>query len=368
MKSTRYFGCLLGVIMAMAGANAQKLKPGFDRAEYIELMSVFARQVDTLPANTPIPKPQRFRFVYRSPVVGLDNRWDLWTSPDSVAVLCIRGTTLEPAGWLENFYAAMVPAKGHIVLTNDYKFDYQLAEDPRAAVHVGWLIGTAFLAQDMRPRIDSCVKAGIQHFYIMGHSQGGAIAYLMTSHLRQLQRAGAIPTGVTFKTYCSAAPKPGNLQYASEYEALTAGGWGFNVVNAADWVPEMPVTIQTLDDFNPINPFAGAPELIRKQKFPKRLAMRYVFNQLARPARKARDNYRKYLGNFAGKYVKTNLKEYVPPTFYPSTAYVRTGTIISLIPDAEYYKTYPQEKGKIFVNHVIMPYIDLVRRMPEPRR
>ena len=355
---------LIACLGMAVSTRAQKLTPGFDKAEYIELLSVFARQVDTLPANSPIPKPQRFSFAYRSPIVGLDNRWDLWTSPDSVAVISSRGTTLNPVGWLENFYAAMVPAKGNIILSNDYRFDYQLATDPRAAVHIGWLIGTAFLAQDIQPRLDSCVKKGITSFYVMGHSQGGAIAYLMTAHLKQLQRTGKIPASVQFKTYCSAAPKPGNLQFAYAYEAMTVGGWSFNVVNAADWVPEMPITIQTLDDFNPVNPFANAPALIKKQPFPKNLALRYVFNRLSKPAQKARNIYRKYLGAYASRYVKTNLNEYVPPTFYQSSDYVRTGTIISLVPDEAYYKKYPQERDKIFINHLLTPYLDLVRKLP----
>lgn len=354
---------LLGIALPVT-LLGQKLKPGFDKAEYVELMSVFARQVDTLPANTPIPKPQRFKFVYRSPVVGLDNRWDLWTSPDSVAVISIRGTTLEAVGWLENFYAAMVPAKGQLVLSNNYKFDYHLASHPQAAVHIGWLIGTAFLAQDILPKLDSCVKAGISNFYIMGHSQGGAISYLMTSHLRQLQKQGKIPSTVHFKTYCSAAPKPGNLQYAYEYEAVTGGGWGFNVVNSADWVPETPISIQTLDDFNVTNPFANIPALVKKQKFPKNLALKYVYNKLSKPAQKARKYYQKYLGDFAGRYVKTNLKEYIPPTFYQSSHYVRTGTFVVLLADEAYFKKYPDDKKTIFVHHLLTPYLDLAAKLP----
>jgi predicted esterase len=57
--------------------------------------------------------------------------------------------------------------------------------------------------------------------YIMGHSQGGAIAYLLTAHLLSLQKENKIPSEIVFKTYCSAAPKPGNLHFAY---ALTSGG------------------------------------------------------------------------------------------------------------------------------------------------
>ncbi|HPN72156.1 MAG TPA: hypothetical protein PLZ32_21680, partial [Saprospiraceae bacterium] len=75
------------------------------------------------------------------------------------------------------------------------------------------------------PKIDSLYKTGTKEFLIMGHSQGGAIAYLMTSYLYNLQQLGQLPIDIKFKTYCSAAPKPGNLYYAYEYEAMTQGGW-----------------------------------------------------------------------------------------------------------------------------------------------
>jgi hypothetical protein len=74
--------------------------------------------------------------------------------------------------------------------------------------------------------------------------------------------------------------------------------------------------------------------------------------------------YRKYLGEYASRYVKTNLKEYVPPTFYQSSDYVRTGTIISLVPDETYYKKYPQVREKIFINHLLPAYFDLVGKLP----
>ncbi len=69
----------------------------------------------------------------------------------------------------------MVPAQGELKLSNDFTFKYHLAENPRAAVHVGWLIGVAYLAKDILPKIDSCYKKGIKEFIIMGHSQGGAL-------------------------------------------------------------------------------------------------------------------------------------------------------------------------------------------------
>jgi hypothetical protein len=49
-------------------------------------------------------------------------------------VINLRGTTLNAVGWLENFYAAMVPARGELQVTKEYTFKYDLAANPKAAV------------------------------------------------------------------------------------------------------------------------------------------------------------------------------------------------------------------------------------------
>lgn len=131
----------------------------------------------------------------------------------------------------------MVPAKGTLKISKDFVFDYHLSDDSRATVHTGWLIATAFLSRDMLPKIDSLYKTGHKEFYIMGHSQGGAIAYLLTSLLLKMQKNGQLPNDIQFKTYCSAAPKPGNLYFAYDYENMVKTGWALTVTNEADWVP-----------------------------------------------------------------------------------------------------------------------------------
>ncbi len=344
--------------------QAQHLKPGFNKQEYIEMLKIFSRHGDSLFFKD-IAAPEHFRFVYRSPVVGLDNCWDLWVNNDSVAVISIRGTTAKTVSWLENFYAAMVPAKGQLVLSKSKRFTYKLASNPKAAVHVGWLVGMAYLAEDIVPRIDSCYKKGIKEFIVMGHSQGGAIAYLLTSHLYKLREQRVIPSDVRFKTYCSAAPKPGNLYYAYEYEALTQYGWAFNVVNAADWVPETPISIQTLDDFNKTNPFVNAPRFIKQQKWTKRVVMRHIYKRLVKPAQKAQRAYQRYLGNMTYGFVKEHLPEYQSPVLYQSNNYVRTGNMIVLYDDDAYYKLFPDSEKNVFIHHMLQPYLYLAEKLPQ---
>ncbi|GGM81132.1 hypothetical protein GCM10010967_11180 [Dyadobacter beijingensis] len=350
-------------VMAQPGSG--KLKPGFDKAEYTELLYMHALLYDSVAANvaTPkfvVPKPTYFKSLYRSPVMGLDNKWELWKSDGPVAVINIRGTTVQPVGWLENFYAAMVPARGELKLSNSFTFQYDLANHPRAGVHVGWLIGTAFLAQDILPKIDSLYKAGVTDFIVMGHSQGGAIAYLMNSHLHSLQKQGKIPKDIRFKAYCSASPKAGNTYYGYEYEAMIDGGWGYNVINSADWIPEVPFSVQTLDDFNETNPFKDINGVIKKQKLIARIAMRHAYKSMRKPSEKARRNYRKYLGDYAGKMVRKTLPEFQPPAYFNSANYVRIGPTIVLLADNDYYQKFPDSKQNVFIHHLMAPYLYLL--------
>ncbi|MDJ1506186.1 lipase family protein [Xanthocytophaga agilis] len=351
------------IFIILTTSYAQVLKPGFDKEEYMELMKVSARFGDTTYSNA-IAKPQQYDFVYRSPVIGLENRWDLWVNKQhSVGVISIRGTAASSVSWLANFYSAMVPAKGELEISAKEKFVYELASNPKAAVHVGWLVSTAFLSKDILPKIDSCYKKGIKDMLIMGHSQGGGIAYLMTAYLYSLQKNKQLPEDIRFKTYCSAGPKPGNLFFAYEYEAMTQNGWAYNVVNSADWVPEVPLSVQTIYDFNTTNLFANARGIIRKQKFFQRIALNYMYNRLSKPSLKAQKRYQNYLGKMAYKLVKKNLNGYISPEYYSSNNYVRTGSIIVLLADEEYYKVYPDSKDKVFVHHFHGPYMYLTEKL-----
>jgi pimeloyl-ACP methyl ester carboxylesterase len=324
-------------------------------------MKLCARHADTSYSNH-IPTPQKFKPIYRSPEVGLLNRFDLWVSADSIAVISIRGTTASKQSWLENFYAAMIPAEGQLILSEKDTFKYKVAKHTQAAVHVGWMLACGYMAKDVIQKIDSCYRTGIKDVIIMGHSQGGAIAFLMTAYLRHQQMENKMASDIQFKTYCSAAPKPGNLFFAYDYEELTKGGWAFNVVNSADWVPEVPITLQTANDFNKTNPFVNAKKTIRKAKFPVDMVVLYVYNRLYKSPKRAVRKYQKYLGRAASKIVKQNLPQYQVPKFFNSSYYVRTGTTIVLYADADYYKLFPDSETNIFIHHFFEPYLYLTEK------
>lgn len=356
---------ILAWLPNLASAQNTKLKSGFDKAEYKELMYMHVMLYDTALMNLnkfPVPKPTLFKSIYTSPVMGLDNKWELWKNDASVAVINIRGTTTNAVGWLENFYAAMVPARGELKIDKNFTFSYDLANHPRAAVHIGWLLGTAYLAKDIVPRIDSLYKTGIKDFFIMGHSQGGAICYLMTSHLYSLQKHGTLPKDIRFKSYCSASPKVGNTHFAYEYEDLVAGGWGFNVINSADWVPEVPFSVQTLSDFNETNPFKNIDGIIKKQKLIARIGLRHAYKGLKKPSEKAQRNYEKYLGKYANKVVTKHLPDFQSPVYFKSSNYVRIGPTIMLLADEAYYKIFQDSEQQVFIHHGMSPYLHLVEQ------
>ncbi|GAB3319382.1 hypothetical protein GCM10027299_11840 [Larkinella ripae] len=369
MSTTTFFRYVLLILLVSQTAFGQHLKPGFDKAEYIETLKINQRAhiaVNQWIDSLLLPAPQNFRFVYRSPRVAFDNIWDLWVhNTQPVALIAVQGSIPTGASFLANLYAAMVPAKGELQLDKGLTFKYNLADHPNAAVHVGWLVAMAHLSATIEHKIDSCYKAGIKEFILTGHSQGGGITFLLNSYLEKSKAENRIPADVRFKTYCSAGPKPGNLFYAYDYENMTRGGWACNVVNAADWVPDVPFSVQTVDDFTAVNPFRGARAMIKKQKFPKNLALKYAYNQLSKPSLKAQRNYQRFLGKMMSKTVRKQLPNFVIPTYYTSNYYVRTGTTVVLSPTDDYFKLYSNDPANpnIWQHHLPRQYLYLVEKL-----
>lgn len=369
----RIFPLVLLLLLGLPSwLRAQRLRPGFDKAEYLELVRLNAHIADDSLFWRGIPAPKRFSRLYRSREVGLDNRWELWHDRRGVAVVAIRGTTLNTESWAGNIYAAMLPAKGELKISPTRTFKYQLAEHPRAAVHAGWLLGMAVLADDVLARLDSCYRQGTRDVLITGHSQGGAIAFLLTAHLRQLQEAGRLPADLQLKTVASASPKPGNQPFAVEYEGHyqgTVAGWSQNVINAADWVPETPLSIQKLDDFNRPNAFAATGSLLKTQPLLKRLVLGYVFGRLEKAPRKAQRRYRRYLGTLLEPRIRRRYQPgFDPGPYAPSNDYARLGPTVVLTPDAGYYQLYPvadsQDLMQVFRHHFFQPYQYLAEHLP----
>jgi hypothetical protein len=135
---------------------------------------------------------------------------------------------------------------------------FKLAETPRAEVHLGWTYGMAELMFDptygILKALHEYVPAG-SRLLITGHSQGAAIATLVHAFLHYAIAAdttnkfGLRGSGYTLKSYVFAQPKPGNWQFAMDFARIAASrGTGFVINNDKDWVPQVPLSLQFIDE------------------------------------------------------------------------------------------------------------------------
>jgi len=344
-------------IVPFAFSFSQPLQPGFNGKEYTDVLSLNFQRFDSAGYDPKIKLPANYTNIYRSPDLGLRNRWNMWYRNDGeVAVISLRGTIAELPSWIENYYAAMVPATGQLQINDSTVFQYQLAADEKAHVHVGWLTGLAHLAPSITAQIKIAYQKGIHQFIIMGHSQGGALATLTRSYLFYLSQKGELPNDIIYKTYCSAAPKVGNLYYAYDFDFITRNGWGFTVLNAADWVPETLFSVQTTADFNPLNPFVHINAQLNKQPLLARWFIKYKYNRMKNGVRHAQRRFERNLGGMVFKFVKKTLPQMREPVYVHDNNYQRAGTPIVLQPDAAYYKLYPNQGNNIFQHHLFAPY------------
>lgn len=357
---------ILGLLLftSISTFSQTKLKPGFDAREYIALFSL-ARGRIAFSDSVHQQEGLTYKQVYRSPEVGLKNRWTFFRRSDGVGIIDIRGTVADQASWLANFYAAMIPAKGTLHLTDSTLFHYKFANDTNAAVHAGWAVALGFMAGDMVQKIKESHAGGMKELLIFGHSQGGAIAFLTTSYLLHLQQHGQLPKDLWLKTYCSAGPKPGNMNYAYDYDFMTRGGWAFNVVNAADWVPDSPYTVQTLQDMHEINPLVHTDKLLKKQNLLVRLVGNNAFKKFSNGPRKLQKRYTRLFGNTLYNYaIQKAIPQYQKPEYFQSSNYMRAGVPIVLMPDEGYHQQFRFDENKkdYFVHHHFSAYLYLISK------
>ncbi len=336
-----------------------KLKPGFDAREFLDVLHLEWAHQDSGSKYAPPYIPTNYKRVFRSPEVGLKNKVDFWLRNDSVGVICLR-YTVGGTSWLENFYSGLIKAQGALKLNDSTAFNYKFANDEKALVHHGWAIGVCHLAPYVTKTINEYYKKGIKEFIIVGHSQGAALSYLMRSYL-QYAPPSVVPKDVTYKVYCSAAPKPGNLFYAYDFDFITRNGWAYRIVNTNDWVPQTPFSVQTISDLHPTNPLVKRKQLMKRRlKKPFiRLYVNHAVKDMEDAARKTNRKYHKYLTKRMGVFVKKSLKEYQDPTIEKSNFYMTAGVPIILPPDSTYNEKFKFDGENVFLHHMFEPYIYL---------
>jgi hypothetical protein len=340
----------------VAFAIAQKVQPGFSGIEYRELLTLNWQQYDTSKALA----EKKYTRIFRSKEGTLKNRFDIWLSSDSIGIISIRGTTSSELSWLENFYSAMIPATGKITKTNGTIFSYKLAQRSDAMVHVGWVLGLADIAEELIGEIKTNYTKGIKEYIIFGHSQGGALAFYVRSFL-EYYNENNFPKDLILKTICSAPPKPGNTYYCYDFDFITRNGYGYRVTNTLDWVPETPLTSQTANDFNNLNPFKLRKEALRKQPIFVRTYANFAYNKMDKASKKSSKMFTKYLGKKTGKIIKKNFPNYVEPAYLEKANYSTAGVPIVLSADEDYKNLFKEEKN-IFIHHMYEPYIYLSKK------
>jgi len=352
---------LLLIAFPLAASAQSTLQPGFDAREYADGLSLFFFHSSIPDSIKRAHSRDPYQPEFNSADAGLLNNWSFYLRTDNVGVINIRGTVPYPASWLENLYTAMIPATGELQLDDSTIFHYRLSADPRAMVHAGWTLALAYLAPGIESTIDRYYhERGVREYLVFGHSQGGAIAFLLRSWLGYEQRSGRIPADVVFKTYCSAAPKPGNLYYAYDYDFLTRSGWGFTVVNAADWVPETPFSVQTLNDFNPTNPLAAIVDLTQKDS--AGLPVKEMHGELDRTTRATQREFGKWMGTVVYQRIRTYLPALKEPAYAEGSNYMRAGTPVVLMPDADYRRQFPDGGRNFFIHHLFAAYYFLLKK------
>ena len=339
--------------------SQNKLKPGFDAREFLDVLHLEWAHQDSGSRYAPVVLPANYKRVYRSPEVGLRNKVDVWLRNDSVGIICLR-YTVGGTSWLENFYSGLIKAQGTLKLNDSTTFDYKFSSDEKAFVHHGWAIGACYLAPYVTQKINEYYKQGVKEFIIVGHSQGAALSFLMRSYL-QYAHDSIVPKDITYKVYCSAAPKPGNLFYAYDFDFITRNGWAYRIVNTYDWVPQTPFSVQTISDLHPTNPLSIRKQLMKRRlKKPFiRLYVNHAIKDMEDAARKTNKKYHKYLTKRMGIFIKKSLKEYKDPIIEKSNFYMPAGIPIILQPDSVYEEKFKFDGVNVFVHHMFEPYIFL---------
>ncbi len=365
MRKTLYLQCLmvLGIFMtSFAQQKTFNFIPGFNAQECDEMLKINSAFTDTIKGNKFLGFLNGYSFISRSKSVGLDNVVDFWLRADSTVIISLRGTTKDPKSLLSDFYCAMIPAKGKVILSSTDTIRYHLADDDRAAVHAGFLVSFAYLCKEISPKVDSLYHKGYHKYLVTGHSQGGSISIYVTAWLAYLKKQGTYPE-LVIKNYATAPAKMSNMYFAYDYQHITHSNQAFSLISNVDPVPEMPFTTQQLaTDMNKPNPFITIYEHVGNLSFFKRIILKNAFKSMERKAEKSSKAYQKYLGKTVEKMVKTALPGLQLEPMANTTHFVTPGVMVALIADENYERHFKNEINKSLFHHSYEAYSFLLKQ------
>jgi hypothetical protein len=262
------------------------LVSGFDATEAETLLKICQKVY----ANSPKP-PTQFTAVPTVPnppdhwqirsdlsptTVTLDDSyWQVWqnTTQTHQYAIAVRGPVNAGSSDFTDFLLPMIKARFSIPLPQNDSFetlDFNLARDEvgstiEAGVHAGFALSLMLmLGSTDCPLMFSLGRLAALNFasndrlqlFVSGHGQGASVALLLTSFIRH----SALFSGIRTKTYAFGPAKPGNDHYANDLDQIAgAKGMCFSVCNSQDWVPQVPLTLQNLENVNTPNSFFGYP-------------------------------------------------------------------------------------------------------------
>lgn len=188
-----------------------------------------------------------------------ENAWKLWQrkSQKDVFAVVVRGTIGVQASIIDDVIATSIMGKVTIQAHPNRYLTFTLAQTPCAETHLGFTYGIAVLmfakGVGILQKLKECVPPHSK-IYITGHSQGAAIATLAHAFLHYAindpnDKYALGTRGYSLKSYFFAQPKPGNWQFALDFARIAASkGTSFVIDNDLDWVPQVPLSIEFLDE------------------------------------------------------------------------------------------------------------------------
>ena len=333
MKKT-YSHILLIIWLSIVQVSyAQSFDKTFDKEEAKNLVAIcnywLNGKVEGIDSTFIDPE---YQLHYESKLYKMDNRWQLWQKGEDAMVINLRGTTRESISWLENFYAAMVPAEGELLLPDSQKVNYKFAGDANAAVHVGWTMGIAFLKADILKHIKAANEKGFYNFYITGHSQGAALAHLLRAMIEYLPET-ELSSKNQFKVYAFAAPKIGNRSFVNDYAYYTSlKNPSYTISNTSDWVTQVPFTVQSPNNVSLPNPLVSFENNEFHLPFFKRIIFKSIYSSLKNPTLKSQKRFRKNLGKQMHLQIEKEVGYFETPEYVEDFAYFPVGVQIILKP------------------------------------
>ena len=134
---------------------------------------------------------------------------------------------------------------------------FKMADTDKAETHLGftYVMAVLMFAGDtgILRTLHDHVPAGSE-LLIAGRSQGAAVATLTHAFLHYAinepgDRYRLRNSGYSLKSYVFAQPKPGNWLFALDFARIAGShGTAFTVNNSRDWITQVPLSIEFLDE------------------------------------------------------------------------------------------------------------------------